>query len=95
MFFYHYRYIKEEWRFNKKPMLVVLDAQGRVANPNALHMIFIWGSLAFPFTSTREEELWKAETWRMELLADAIDATLFNWVCLYKLFIINALGSWH
>lgn len=73
------RYIKNEWRFNKKPMLVVLDPQGRVANPNALHMINIWGSRAFPFDSIREEDLWKAETWGMGLLADIIGTPVRDW----------------
>ncbi|XP_059657798.1 protein SIEVE ELEMENT OCCLUSION B-like [Cornus florida] len=84
------KYIKEVWKFNKKPLLVVLDPQGKVVNPNALHMMWIWGSLAFPFTSSREEQLWKeAETWKIELLVDSIDQLLSNWIidgkyiCLY------------
>lgn len=78
------RYIKENWHFVKKPLLVVLDPQGRVVCPNALHMMWIWGIAAFPFTSAREEGLWKEETWRLELLVDGIDATLLNWVCYYN-----------
>jgi hypothetical protein len=74
------KYIKEVWHFNKKALFVVLDPQGRVANPNAIHMMWIWGSLAFPFTSAREEALWKEESWRIELLADAIDPILYTWV---------------
>ncbi|KAH1098206.1 hypothetical protein J1N35_015127 [Gossypium stocksii] len=83
------RYIKEVWGFNKKPLLVVLDPQGRVVNPNAMPMMFIWGSMAFPFTKLREEALWKEETWRIELLADSIDPSIINWltdrkfICLY------------
>ncbi|XP_065875366.1 protein SIEVE ELEMENT OCCLUSION B-like isoform X1 [Euphorbia lathyris] len=83
------RYIKEVWHFNKKPLLVVLDPQGKVVNPNAIHMMWIWGSTAFPFTSLREEALWKEESWRIELLADAIDPQIINWIqqgkyiCLY------------
>ncbi|XP_030542064.1 protein SIEVE ELEMENT OCCLUSION B-like [Rhodamnia argentea] len=83
------KYIKEVWKFNKKAMLVVLDPQGRVANPNAIHMMLIWGSLAYPFTSDREEVLWKEEKWRIELLASPIEPMIFNWitegkyVCLY------------
>lgn len=83
------RYTKEVWHFNKKPLLVVLDPQGRVANPNALYMMWIWGSMAFPFTSAREEALWRDETWRVELLADAVEPMIFQWmqegkyICLY------------
>ncbi|KAJ4848712.1 hypothetical protein Tsubulata_042471 [Turnera subulata] len=83
------RYIKEVWHFNKKPLLVVLDPQGKVANPNAIHMMWIWGSLAFPFTSAREAALWKEESWKIELLADTIDPIVMSWIaerkyiCLY------------
>ncbi|KAI3970386.1 hypothetical protein MKX01_024033 [Papaver californicum] len=74
------RYIKEVWHFSKKPILVVLDPHGRVVCPNALHMMWIWGSLAFPFTSSREDALWKEETWRLELLMDGIDPIILNWI---------------
>ncbi|XP_007044877.2 PREDICTED: protein SIEVE ELEMENT OCCLUSION B [Theobroma cacao] len=83
------RCIKEVWDFSKKPLVVVLDPQGRVVNSNAIHMMFIWGNLAFPFTKIREEALWKEETWRIELLADSIDPSIINWltegkfICLY------------
>ncbi|GKV37162.1 hypothetical protein SLEP1_g45221 [Rubroshorea leprosula] len=83
------KFVKEEWKFQKKPILVVLDPQGRVACPDALHMMRIWGSLAFPFTTAREEALWNGETWRLELLVDNIDQQIMNWmdegrfICLY------------
>jgi len=74
------RFIKEVWHFRNKPILVVLDPQGKVVCPNALHMMWIWGSSAFPFTSLREEYLWRDETWRLELLVDGIDPVILNWV---------------
>lgn len=74
------RFIKEKWHFRNKPILVVLDPQGRVVSPNAIHMMWIWGSNAFPFTSAREEVLWRDEIWRLELLIDGIDPTIVNWV---------------
>ncbi|KAG6741658.1 hypothetical protein POTOM_054935 [Populus tomentosa] len=74
------RFIKEVWHFRNKPILVVLDPQGKVVNPNALHMMWIWGSNAFPFTSLREESLWREETWRLELLVDGIDPVIINWM---------------
>nr|DAD34397.1 TPA_asm: hypothetical protein HUJ06_005037 [Nelumbo nucifera] len=83
------RYIKEVWHFSKKPILVALDPQGRVVCPNAIHMIWIWGSLAFPFTTAKEESLWKEQTWRLDFVVDGIDPTILNWVaegryvCLY------------
>ncbi|CAN4123287.1 unnamed protein product [Withania somnifera] len=83
------RCIKEVWGFNKKPQLVVLDPQGKEANNNAYHILWIWGILAFPFTKAREEALWKEQTWTIELLADSIDQNIFTWIsegkciCLY------------
>lgn len=74
------RYVKDVWHFKNKPILVVLDPQGRVVSPNALHMMWIWGSNAFPFTSLKEETLWKEETWRLELLVDGIDPLVLNWI---------------
>ncbi|MED6198858.1 hypothetical protein PIB30_070549 [Stylosanthes scabra] len=73
-------FIQSEWKYKNKPILVVLDPQGRVACPNAIHMMWIWGSAAFPFTSSREEALWREETWRLELLVDGIDSEILNWI---------------
>ncbi|XP_076912363.1 protein SIEVE ELEMENT OCCLUSION B-like [Bidens hawaiensis] len=72
--------IGDRWHFRSKPILVVLDPQGRELSPNAMHMMWIWGSTAFPFTTAREEALWKEETWRLELLVSGMDPTILNWV---------------
>ncbi|PWA42242.1 sieve element occlusion [Artemisia annua] len=56
------RYLKQVWHFEKKPILVVLDPQGRVTSPNALHMIWIWENKAYPFTSIIERDLWEKES---------------------------------
>ncbi|XP_057984261.1 protein SIEVE ELEMENT OCCLUSION B-like [Malania oleifera] len=74
------RFVKDVWQFRNKPILVVLDPQARVVSPNALHMMWIWGSSAFPFTSMKEEALWRDETWRLELLVNGIDPTIINWI---------------
>ncbi|KAI7997696.1 Protein SIEVE ELEMENT OCCLUSION B [Camellia lanceoleosa] len=74
------KYIKEVWHFNKKALLVVLDPQGKVVHPNAIHMCWIWGNMAFPFTSLKEKELWKETRWTMELLADSIDLSILDWM---------------
>lgn len=76
------RSIGDRWHFRSKPILVVLDPQGRELSPNAIHMMWIWGSNAFPFTSAREEALWREETWRLELLVSGMDPTILNWVSL-------------
>lgn len=79
------KFIKDEWHFEKKPILVVLDPQGRVVSPNALYMMWIWGTLAFPFTTAREEALWKEESWKLELLVDNIDPNILNWVHIFTI----------
>ncbi|KAL6188120.1 hypothetical protein ACLB2K_039514 [Fragaria x ananassa] len=85
------RYIRKEdkWNFVKKPLLVVMDPQGRIVHNNAVHMMCVFGSIAFPFNKTREELLWEEETWRLELVADPIDDNILSWIterkhlCLY------------
>ncbi|XP_022868771.1 protein SIEVE ELEMENT OCCLUSION B-like [Olea europaea var. sylvestris] len=83
------RYIREIWNFIHMPILVVLDPQGRVSNVNALPVMWIWGSLAFPFTKERELGLWRESTWNIDLLADSIDPRTQEWIndnktiCLY------------
>ncbi|PPS11279.1 hypothetical protein GOBAR_AA09369 [Gossypium barbadense] len=74
------RFIQVVWHFRTKPILVVLDPQGKVVSPNVIHMMWIWGNTAFPFTSLREEALWREETWRLDLLVDGIDPTVLNWI---------------
>ncbi|XP_024968829.1 protein SIEVE ELEMENT OCCLUSION B-like [Cynara cardunculus var. scolymus] len=74
------RSIGDRWHFRNKPILVVFDPQGRELSPNAIHMMWIWGSNAFPFTSIKEEQLWKDETWRLELLVSGMDQTILNWI---------------
>ncbi|XP_028081938.1 protein SIEVE ELEMENT OCCLUSION B-like [Camellia sinensis] len=83
------KYIKEVWHFNKKAPLVMLDPQGKVVHRNAIHVCWIWGNMAFPFTSLKEKELWKETRWTMEFLADSIDLSILDWIvddkyiCLY------------
>ncbi|XP_065878978.1 protein SIEVE ELEMENT OCCLUSION B-like [Euphorbia lathyris] len=74
------RFMKEIWHFRMKPILVVLDPQGKVVCPNAFHMMLVWGSIAFPFTSLRQEALWKEETWRLDFLVNGIDSSILHWM---------------
>ncbi|XP_059657800.1 protein SIEVE ELEMENT OCCLUSION B-like isoform X2 [Cornus florida] len=85
------RYINEEWKFNKKPLLVVIDPHGKPVNYNAFHMMSIWGNSAFPFTKSRETDLWNQElTLKIEFVVeDSIEPMILRWmseekfVCLY------------
>lgn len=83
-------YIKEELHFTRKPIVVTVDPQGRVTCKNALHMLWIWGNKAFPFSDDKEAALWKTQTWNLDLLVPGpTDADLGHWVggkrliCLY------------
>ncbi|CAK9161749.1 unnamed protein product [Ilex paraguariensis] len=84
------KFIKGQWSFKKKPILVVVDPLGQLVSPNALHMMWIWGSKASPFTTVREASLWNEEIWRLELLVtEEMDSMIHNWIlkgiyiCLY------------
>ncbi|KAF3431155.1 hypothetical protein FNV43_RR25885 [Rhamnella rubrinervis] len=76
------KYIRhpEKWRFNKKPIFVVLDTQGKVVHKNSFHMMCVWGSVAYPFSEHKERILWEEETWRMDFLVDSIDTRLTSWI---------------
>ncbi|XP_041004128.1 protein SIEVE ELEMENT OCCLUSION B-like [Juglans microcarpa x Juglans regia] len=46
----------EEWQF-KEPMVVVINPQGELENPNAFRVIRLAGMDAFPFTMAKEKSL--------------------------------------
>ncbi|TYH76231.1 hypothetical protein ES332_D04G070400v1 [Gossypium tomentosum] len=75
-----FKFIKEEWGFEQKPIVVVLDPQGRVTCSNAIHMMWIWGNLAFPFTIAKEDALFEAETLTLDFLVDGIDPVILKWI---------------
>ena len=74
------RFFREEWNFNKRPLLVVIDTQGRVVHLNAIHMMCIWGSLSYPFTANREKLLWDETNWTIDLVVDGLDPNVVTWV---------------
>ena len=73
-------FIKQVWNYREDPLMVVLDSQGKVSNLNAIDMIFIWGVKAFPFSDSREKELWQEQNLTIQLLLDEIDPLLTKWV---------------
>ncbi|XP_042499000.1 protein SIEVE ELEMENT OCCLUSION B-like isoform X2 [Macadamia integrifolia] len=87
------KYAKEIWHFNKKPILVSLDSEGRVHNPNCFHTVWIWGW--WGRTLPEEERLWRTEAWRLQILVETgfdhlgRDENLLDWIrgeqfiCLY------------
>ncbi|XP_008239606.1 PREDICTED: protein SIEVE ELEMENT OCCLUSION B-like [Prunus mume] len=83
------KFIRNDWHFDKKMIIVSLDPQGRVSSLNAVHMLWVWGNVAFPFTDEKEQVLWNAESWRLQLVANGIDPIILDWIekgkyiCLY------------
>jgi hypothetical protein len=61
-------FIKKEWKFENKPILVVMNPQGKVEHLNALHMIWLWGMRALPFTKAAEERLVKGPNWIRDMM---------------------------
>ncbi|XP_004309997.1 PREDICTED: uncharacterized protein LOC101307557 [Fragaria vesca subsp. vesca] len=43
-------------------------------------MLIIWGVIAYPFSASREEELWQEQNWTLKFMVDAIDPILTKWV---------------
>nr|GMC46306.1 protein SIEVE ELEMENT OCCLUSION B-like [Ipomoea batatas] len=63
------------------PIVVAVGPSGRVVHPNALPMIWTWGSKAFPLTSQNEESLRNTETSKkVELLIKDLDDKLLEMV---------------
>ncbi|KAI4299761.1 hypothetical protein L6164_033190 [Bauhinia variegata] len=81
--------IKEDWNLTDRLIVVVQDPQGKVSSKNAIHMMWIWGNSAFPFSREREEDLWTTQIWNLETVVDHIDPRLLDWmkagrhICLY------------
>ncbi|XP_016647183.1 PREDICTED: protein SIEVE ELEMENT OCCLUSION B-like [Prunus mume] len=90
------KYIKEDWNFKGKPMLVVLNTKGQLQHSNALHMISIWGPEALPFTHKREEQLLSSlqDTWFVSVVG-AIHPSVSEWIEKEKyIFFYGGDSSW-
>uniref|UniRef100_A0A7N0TNC6 Protein SIEVE ELEMENT OCCLUSION B-like n=1 Tax=Kalanchoe fedtschenkoi TaxID=63787 RepID=A0A7N0TNC6_KALFE len=71
------KFIRDIWKFHRKPIIVALNAGGNVVCPNAIHLIHIWGAKAFPFTKPRERSLWASEA-RLDSLVMGFDPRVSN-----------------
>lgn len=74
-----FRFIKEKWNFKGKPLVVAMNPQGKVENPNALHLIRVWGMKAFPFDKTAQENVSQQRNWIGTIVRD-IDPVIPTWV---------------
>ncbi|KAH7515018.1 hypothetical protein FEM48_Zijuj11G0151700 [Ziziphus jujuba var. spinosa] len=73
------KFIKEEWHFNGNPIVVLLNQQGEVENPNALPLIRVLGMEAFPFTKMAEDAIPHLENW-LHLVAKHIHPSMQSWM---------------
>lgn len=62
-------------------VVVVMDTNGKVVNMNAMDMVLVWGVKAYPFTVSREDELWEEDDrWSLKLILDGIHPDFNTWV---------------
>lgn len=74
-------FLREEWPYRDgETMVVVMDPNGKVVNMNAMDMVLIWGVRAYPFSVSREDELWEEDGWSLKLLLDGIHPAFDTWV---------------
>nr|XP_048319599.1 protein SIEVE ELEMENT OCCLUSION B-like [Ziziphus jujuba var. spinosa] len=73
------KFIKEEWHFNGNPIVVLLNQQGEVKNPNALPLIRVLGMEAFPFIKMAEDAIPHLENW-LHLVAKHIHPSMQSWM---------------
>ncbi|KAL1207351.1 Protein SIEVE ELEMENT OCCLUSION C [Cardamine amara subsp. amara] len=75
-------FLRTEWHYgDDEAMVVVIDTNGKVVNMDAMDMVLIWGVKAYPFSVSREDELWEEDNeWSMQLLLDGIHPAFETWV---------------
>ncbi|KAE8705503.1 putative Sieve element occlusion e [Hibiscus syriacus] len=65
-------FMKQEWNYRGEAIMVVLDSEGTITSSNALDMVFIWGPRAYPFSLSRENELWDGQQWTIQFITNEI-----------------------
>ncbi|CAH2065993.1 unnamed protein product [Thlaspi arvense] len=74
-------FLRTEWPYRDgETMVVVMESSGKVVNMNAMDMVLIWGVRAYPFSVSREDELWEEDGWSLQLLLDGIHPAFKIWV---------------
>uniref|UniRef100_A0A7N0TUH9 Sieve element occlusion C-terminal domain-containing protein n=1 Tax=Kalanchoe fedtschenkoi TaxID=63787 RepID=A0A7N0TUH9_KALFE len=83
------KFIRHVWKFKRRPIVVAIDENGDVVCRNVIHMMYIWGPKAFPFTPLREQPLWNSAGTRLDSLVFDFDPNITRmhedgkWVILY------------
>ncbi|XP_073008182.1 protein SIEVE ELEMENT OCCLUSION C-like isoform X2 [Typha latifolia] len=74
------QFFQEVWQYQGDPLMVVLDSEGKIKSINAINAISIWGTKAYPFSVSRERDLWKEQSWTVEFLFDDLDPIISYWI---------------
>ncbi|KAF2606387.1 hypothetical protein F2Q68_00046043, partial [Brassica cretica] len=74
-------FLRTEWPYRDgETMVAVMDTNGKVVNMNAMDMVLIWGGKAYPFTASKEDELWEEDhTLSLQLMLDGIHPEFNTW----------------
>ncbi|KAL1294727.1 hypothetical protein HN51_055537 [Arachis hypogaea] len=78
-----YKYIREEWHFKKKPLVVTLNPQGKVLHSNAFYLIHAYGMKAFPFTIGDQERIDREIHWVSYVVGD-VHPAVTAWIQQHK-----------
>ncbi|KAI4383581.1 hypothetical protein MLD38_009399 [Melastoma candidum] len=70
------RFIRKTWRYQGETVGVTIDTNGAVTNLNNIDMVLIWGVEAYPFSVSREEDLWQCEEWGLPLIFGSFDMSI-------------------
>ncbi|PON83305.1 Sieve element occlusion [Trema orientale] len=73
-------YIKEEWHFKEKTMLVVMNERGIIENYDAIDLLRHWGMEAFPFNKVAEARILDKVNWPETLVSDLGVPDLKQWI---------------
>ncbi|XP_042478089.1 protein SIEVE ELEMENT OCCLUSION A-like isoform X1 [Macadamia integrifolia] len=75
------QHVKEEWHFQGKPILVILDmGAGQIKHTNALPMMEFWGPSAYPFSIKDEERLQEGLSRAIDLMFSTNEPNMDKWV---------------
>uniref|UniRef100_A0A7N2L5W7 Uncharacterized protein n=1 Tax=Quercus lobata TaxID=97700 RepID=A0A7N2L5W7_QUELO len=72
-------FIKKQWNFKVKPLLVVLNPQGKMECENAILIFSIYGVEAFPFTSAKVKTMETDFSWLWSPIINA-NSEIENWI---------------
>ncbi|KAL3839966.1 hypothetical protein ACJIZ3_024557 [Penstemon smallii] len=74
------RFVREKFHYEKLPILVAMDDQGKVVNPNALHIMIAWTFRGFPYTTMKEKTEWEVQRFRLQQLMAEWDFDHAYWM---------------